>query len=73
MNLPYTRVYGEDGRLRSAEDLQTLFREVVGEDRALTFSCGSGVTACVDALAATVAGYRDLAVYEGSWSEWGRL
>lgn len=38
----------------------------------LLFSCGSGVTACVLALAATVAGYRDLAVYDGSWSEWGQ-
>lgn len=73
VNLPFTEVYGEDGRMCSTEDLQKLFLQVVGEDEALTFSCGSGVTACVNALAATVAGYRDLAVYEGSWSEWGRL
>lgn len=78
VNLPYTEVHREiDGAayLRSAAELQELLAAVVGTREAstpLTFSCGSGVTACVDALAATVAGYRDLAVYEGSWSEWGR-
>lgn len=72
VNLPYTRVYDGAGRLRPEKELREMFREVAGGERALTFSCGSGVTACVTALAATVAGYRDLAVYEGSWAEWGR-
>ena len=34
-------------------------------------SCGSGVTACVIALAAYLVGKEDLAVYDGSWTEWG--
>lgn len=34
-------------------------------------SCGSGVTACVIALALYKLGYDDVAVYDGSWSEWG--
>lgn len=29
------------------------------------------VTACILALGAELAGYDDLAVYDGSWSEWG--
>ena len=33
--------------------------------------CGSGVTACHDLLALTVAGVDDLALYPGSWSQWG--
>jgi thiosulfate/3-mercaptopyruvate sulfurtransferase len=33
--------------------------------------CGSGVTACHDLLAMTVAGLTDLALYPGSWSQWG--
>jgi thiosulfate/3-mercaptopyruvate sulfurtransferase len=37
----------------------------------LVFSCGSGVTACILALAAFEAGYTNIAVYDGSWSEWG--
>jgi len=34
-------------------------------------SCGSGVTACVIALAAHRLGHPGVAVYDGSWSEWG--
>lgn len=34
-------------------------------------SCGSGVTACVIALAAHRLGHPDMAVYDGSWSDWG--
>ena len=70
VNIPFTRVLS-DGRMRAPEELTDLFRSVVGDARRLTFSCGSGVTACVDALAAECAGYRDLTVYDGSWSEWG--
>ncbi|QGU04533.1 sulfurtransferase [Corynebacterium comes] len=73
VNLPYVRVYDGAGRMLPEGELRELFHEVVDKEEALTFSCGSGVTACVTALAATVAGYRDLAVYEGSWAEWGRL
>jgi len=40
-------------------------------EQKLIFSCGSGVTACVDALAAELAGYSNISVYDGSWSEWG--
>lgn len=35
------------------------------------FSCGSGVTACIVLLAYYLCGYQNLAVYDGSWTEWG--
>ncbi|HVM69639.1 MAG TPA: rhodanese-like domain-containing protein [Gaiellaceae bacterium] len=38
----------------------------------LVVYCGSGVTACVDALALTLAGRGDVRLYPGSWSEWCR-
>jgi thiosulfate/3-mercaptopyruvate sulfurtransferase len=34
-------------------------------------SCGSGVSAAVAALALFELGRPDVAVYDGSWSEWG--
>ncbi len=34
-------------------------------------SCGSGVTACVNALALYLLGNANVAVYDGSWAEWG--
>ena len=43
------------------------------EAKEMIFSCGSGITACVLALGATIAGYEEVAVYDGSWTEWGSL
>jgi thiosulfate/3-mercaptopyruvate sulfurtransferase len=40
-------------------------------EQQLVFTCGSGVTACILALAAWQLGYRNLALYDCSWSEWG--
>jgi thiosulfate/3-mercaptopyruvate sulfurtransferase len=39
--------------------------------RPVVTTCGSGVTAAIGMLALTVGGARDLALYDGSWSEWG--
>ena len=42
-------------------------------NKTLIFSCGSGITACILALGATIVGYKDISVYDGSWTEWGSL
>jgi thiosulfate/3-mercaptopyruvate sulfurtransferase len=39
--------------------------------RPMVASCGSGVTACVIALALAEIGHGQTAIYDGSWSEWG--
>ena len=39
--------------------------------RPLITSCGSGVTANVLIFAAHLIGKHDVALYDGSWSEWG--
>lgn len=62
----------EKGNLKSPEELRVIFSEFP-EDHSWVFYCGSGVTACIAALAAEVAGYQNLGVYDGSWSEWGQI
>ncbi|MEL5954469.1 sulfurtransferase [Streptomyces sp. CLV115] len=59
------------GRMRPAHELRAVFAALAGQRERLVVSCGSGVTACVLALGAELAGYRGQAVYDGSWSEWG--
>jgi thiosulfate/3-mercaptopyruvate sulfurtransferase len=71
LNLPFSEVLSA-GFLRSSSELKALFASLVGERRRLIFSCGSGVTACVPAFAASLADYTDIAIYDGSWSEWGQ-
>jgi thiosulfate/3-mercaptopyruvate sulfurtransferase len=71
VNLPYTQCIDE-GRLQLPSVLHDIFAALgIKEDEKLIFSCGSGVTACVLALAAHEAGFSNLCVYDGSWSEWG--
>ena len=70
-NLPYARLI-KDGALLDVAALQQCFNDLVAPDvQQLQFSCGSGITACILALAAYECGYRNLQVYDGSWSEWG--
>lgn len=70
-NLPYTELL-RDGRFLPVEELRSKLDELANEHQALTMSCGSGVTACILALAATLAGRESISVYDGSWAEWGR-
>jgi len=72
VNLPFTQVL-EDGKIRPTEELQKLFSNFDISNKKLIFSCGSGITACVILLAATLCGYSNLWVYDGSWTEWGQL
>lgn len=60
---------GPDGRFRSADELAARFTDLLG-GRSAILSCGSGVTACHNALAMAVAGLAEPHLYPGSWSEW---
>ncbi|RNC86211.1 MAG: sulfurtransferase [Winogradskyella sp.] len=71
-NLPYTDLL-INKKFRSVSELKEIFEDVNFEQNHLVFSCGSGITACNLALAATLAGYDKLTVYDGSWTEYGSL
>ncbi|WP_293696528.1 sulfurtransferase [uncultured Agrococcus sp.] len=62
----------DGGRMLPVAELRERIHAYVDEpEQPLTASCGSGVTACVIALAATLAGHKHVSVYDGSWAEWG--
>lgn len=61
-----------NGQLKSAAELTELFAKAgVDVTKPIVTSCGSGVTASTVALALAIAGAKDVAVYDGSWTEWG--
>ncbi|MBR9845838.1 MAG: sulfurtransferase [Algicola sp.] len=71
-NLPYTILL--DGHcLKPKQELKRVFDTYKIEKKSLTFSCGSGITACILALAAEILDYKYISVYDGSWTEYGTL
>jgi thiosulfate/3-mercaptopyruvate sulfurtransferase len=73
LNLPYDKVTDPATRtVLPAEQLRALFA-AAGLDlaRPVVTSCGSGVSAGALAFALHLVGHRDVALYDGSWAEWG--
>ncbi len=72
--LPFTELL--DPRTQTMLPAKELCRrfEAAGIDmhRPVVTTCGSGVTAAVLALGLSIAGHKDVAVYDGSWAEWGQ-
>jgi thiosulfate/3-mercaptopyruvate sulfurtransferase len=72
MSLPHLELIGSDGALLPAPELRRRFAAAgVDLTRPIVTTCGSGVTASTVALALSQLGREDVAVYDGSWSEWG--
>ena len=67
-NLPFADNLGPEGRFRSVEELRDRFGSVAGDDTIVY--CGSGVTACHNALALEHAGFALPRVFVASWSGW---
>ncbi len=69
INLLYGDNLTSDGRFRPVDELRSRFAPAIGDDRPIVY-CGSGVTACHNALAMEQAGLGLPRVYVGSWSGW---
>ena len=71
INLPFNDCIDKvSGQLMPPEQLEQVFSEVgVPADGDIITTCGSGITACVLALALDQTG-RSARVYDGSWVEW---
>jgi len=69
INLPFTHNLGPDGTFRPVSELDGRFAAAGVDGDAIVY-CGSGVTACHNALAIEHAGLGRPTVYVGSWSGW---
>lgn len=69
-NLPFDKL-AEGGRLVAPEKIRALFEEAkVDLGAPVITTCGSGVTAAVLLFALARLGKNDVALYDGSWTEW---
>lgn len=68
----FTDNLGADGHFLPADQLKARFDKLVGarNPQDLVAYCGSGVTACHNLFALSLAGYPLAPLYAGSWSEW---
>ena len=72
VNLPYAELLDARGLLKRGDAFYAaLERASIAVDEPIISSCGSGVTACILALALYENTGHDVRVYDGSWAEWG--
>ena len=74
LNIPISSIIDQKTNcFKSTSEINQIFidNEITNKDAELVMTCGSGVTACGLAIAANSLGFKNVKVYDGSWSEWG--
>ena len=72
-SLPWdSNLTGDPPRFKSPAELRAAYeRAGIRLDRPIVTTCGSGVTAALDAFALALLGHENVSLYDGSWAEWG--
>lgn len=70
LNVPWRSVIAADGTLKSNAELRAAFSQV-DLHKPIVTTCGSGISAAILMLALREIGAGDVALYDGSWTEWG--
>jgi len=71
-NLPYSDVVSASGTVLPPDVLRQKLGSIgVDPNQPVVLTCGSGTSACALALALDLLGAPAVAVYDGSWTEWG--
>ena len=72
-NVFFKTLLEEDGTMKKPHDIRAIFLAAgVNLEKPTITTCGSGVTAAVLNLGLSLIGKTDHALYDGSWSEWGK-
>ena len=71
-NVPFGKLFLPDGTYKSAQDIRAIFEDArVDLERPVVTTCNSGMTASVLLFGLSLTGKDDVALYDGSWMEWG--
>lgn len=72
-NLPFMQLINEnDNTFKSKVEIKSIFDRLnLDTKKEIAFTCGSGVTACILALANSIISGKNPIIYDGSWAEFG--
>jgi len=73
--LPFKEIINEDNTFKNLNEISKKFDQIIDPNNSnIVFSCGSGITACILALAySLVNNTYSPTIYDGSWAEYGKI